>query len=238
MLPNILAGHFLLTPEFEADHEFYYSWSRSGRDSLYTKDEKVLVKTPRDDAFENLGARIRMAVAEFALGRVFLHAGVVAWRGKALVIPAPSYSGKSTLTAELVRRGALYYSDEYAILDRKGRVSPFPKMISIRGAIDDFTQVDHPVEAFGGQAGIEAIDVGMVLVTKYKARSAWRPRILSSGEGVLEIIQNTVPIRNDPTFALAVLHEVAKSALIVSSKRGEASKVADNILTFFEKNCT
>ena len=43
---------------------------------------------------------------------------IVTWgRGRAIVIPGRTFSGKSTLVAELVRAGATYYSDEYAVED-------------------------------------------------------------------------------------------------------------------------
>ena len=64
-------------------------------------------------------------VANYAPDRVFVHAGVVAWRGRALVLPGTSFAGKTTLVAELVRAGAIYYSDEYAVLDEQGRVHPY-----------------------------------------------------------------------------------------------------------------
>ena len=53
------------------------------------------------------------------------HAGVVGWRGRAIVIPGRSHAGKSTLVAELVRRGAVYYCDEFAVLHETGRVHPY-----------------------------------------------------------------------------------------------------------------
>ena len=59
--------------------------------------------------------------------RVFVHAGVVGWKGHAIVIPGRSRSGKTTLVAELVKAGAEYYSDEFAVLDAEGRVHPFPE---------------------------------------------------------------------------------------------------------------
>jgi hypothetical protein len=64
------------------------------------------------DAFEN---HLQLWVAEGAPRHAFVHAGVVGWRGRAMVIPRSSHSGKSTLAAALIRAGATYYSDEYAV---------------------------------------------------------------------------------------------------------------------------
>ncbi|MEO6051790.1 MAG: hypothetical protein ABIP78_10725 [Pyrinomonadaceae bacterium] len=198
-----------------------------------------MVRFARESLVDLLGAKIRLTVAEFAVERVFIHAGVVSWKGKAIVMPAKSFQGKSSLTAELVRRGALYYSDEYAIFDKNGLVSPFPKMLSLRGKdeSDRYKQTDFPVEKFGGTTGTEPIPVGMVLLTGYKAKAKWKPRVLSSGKGLIEIIRDTIPIRNDPAFTFAVLKQVSKNALIVESPRGEAAASAELILEFFEARC-
>jgi hypothetical protein len=45
-----------------------------------------------------------------------LHAGAVAWGAAAVVLPAPSEAGKSTLVAALVRDGFAFLSDEFAPL--------------------------------------------------------------------------------------------------------------------------
>ncbi len=84
-------------------------------------------------AFAVLETEIRQSVAASAERRTFVHAGVVGWRGRAIVVPGRSRSGKTTLVAELVKAGALYLSDEFAVLDGRGRVHPFAKPLSIRG---------------------------------------------------------------------------------------------------------
>ncbi len=234
MLPLLLPDCHRLIDEVEVNHEFFYVWNRSKLDTVYKNGEKVMTRGAREKALDRLNSEIRLTVAEFAVERVFVHAGVVGWKGKAIVIPAKSYQGKSTLTAELVRRGALYYSDEYAIFDKNGLVSPFHKMISIRSEGNDRKQTDYPIEVFGGELGTETIPVGMVLLTGYKPKAKWNPKILSSGKGLIEIIRDTVPIRKNPIFTLAVLNKVVKTSLVVKSARGEASEVADAILQFDE----
>ena len=71
-------------------------------------------------------------VAEEARRGVFVHAGVVGWKGRALVLPGKSGAGKTTLVAELIRAGATYYSDEYAVLDERGRVHPYARPLAVR----------------------------------------------------------------------------------------------------------
>ena len=74
-----------------------------------------------------LEAALRAHVALQSPDRIFVHAGVVAVRGRAIVLPGTSYCGKTTLVAALVRAGATYFSDEFAVLDERGAVHPYPK---------------------------------------------------------------------------------------------------------------
>ena len=46
-----------------------------------------------------------------------VHAGALLIDGKALLLPGTSHAGKSSLVAELLRRGASHFSDEYALID-------------------------------------------------------------------------------------------------------------------------
>jgi len=178
------------------------------------------------DAFE---ADLQIYVAEMSPHRLFVHAGVVAVRGKAVVIPGRSFSGKSTLTAELVKAGATYYSDEYAVLDAHGRVHHYARPLSMRenGFLEKPKK--YKVEKFGGRAGVKPMPVGLVVVSKYKPGAEWRPRQLTSGEGALELIANTVSARREPQKVLSTLNHVVAGAPVLKGFRGEAGQVVDFI---------
>jgi len=163
-------------------------------------------------------------VAEQGPRRVFVHAGAVGWKGSAVLIPGRSYSGKSTLVAALVRAGADYISDEYAVLDRRGRVHPFPAPLSLRRGLA--TRRLTP-EALGGRAASRPIPVGWILATRYREGSRWRPRALTPGQAVLQLLAHTVPARSRPAMALAALRAAASRAKAVRSPRGEAGVVVD-----------
>ncbi|HEY8562649.1 MAG TPA: hypothetical protein VIL74_19885 [Pyrinomonadaceae bacterium] len=204
-------------------------------DSIYKNGEKIINRERREISVESLASQIRLTVAEFAAERVFVHAGVIAWKGKAVVMPGRTFHGKTSLTVALVERGATYYSDEYAILDADGFLHPFPKMLSVRGEIDEYKQIDYPVEKFGGSAGTEKIRVGMVLFSEYKEKARWNPKILSPAQGIIETLQHTVPIRRKPRFTLEALNKIAVEAVFVKSRRGDVSESADSILDFIDK---
>ena len=56
----------------------------------------------------------------FRLGRLALHAGVVAWRGAAFVVAGVQGAGKSTTVTALIQRGCAAISDDVAALDQAG----------------------------------------------------------------------------------------------------------------------
>src|SRR5256886_3858230 len=136
-----------------------------------------------DRMLEILESDLRLFVAEFARHRVFVHAGVVGWKGNAIVIPGRSFTGKSTLVAEFVRAGATYYSDEYAVFDSRGRVHPFLKPLEIRDQ-GDSRQSRIEVTQLGGRAGTKPLPVGLVLMTQFREGVRWKPRKLSPGKGI------------------------------------------------------
>ncbi len=202
---------------------------------LYNGLARMLRTFDDEQIFKTLEANIRLTVAETARRRVFVHAGAVGWKGQAIVIPGRSFSGKTTLVAELVRAGATYYSDEYAVLDNQGRLHPFAKPLSIRqnGSGD---QVDYPVEAFGGAAGKKPLPVGLVVVSNYKSGARWKPHSLSAGQGVLELLAHTISARRQPGVALQTLHQVASRASVLKGQRGEARQVVDSLLRTLAEN--
>jgi hypothetical protein len=236
-IADVLPEFTMLDNDAEADHRFLYVWNPSGRDTFYKNGETVIAGNGRDYVLDEFASTLRLTVAEYAVDRVFVHAGVVCWKNKAIVLPGYSFTGKSNLTVELVRRGAIYYSDEYAILDERGYVHPFPKKLSIRGDRGVYQQVDHPVEKFGGVAGTVPVEVGMILITQFKRNARWKPQKLSKGKGVFEILAHTLPIRRDPKYALSVLGRLSMHTPIVKTDRGEVEEFAGRIIDFFEANC-
>ena len=139
-----------------------------------------------DVALGVLDVKLRTFVATGAPDHVFVHAGVVAFGERAIVLPGPSFCGKTTLVAECVRAGATYYSDELAVIDRRGLVHPYPKPLSIR--VNGFSQTDHDVAMLGGAAGTRAIPVGSIIFSQYRPGASWHPDRLSPGDAVLALL--------------------------------------------------
>lgn len=242
-LGKILPNGFEIIAKDEIDHILQIKQKKNRDFQLFRNEKNVANSASEDEFYDFVESEIRLTIAEYAVSKVFLHAGVVAWKGKAIVLPGSSFSGKTSLVAALIKRGALYYSDEYAVLDECGMVHPFPKMLSLRGIIDDYKQADYTAESLGGKVGWEPLPVGLIWLTEYDATSdvppneahILTPEVLSGGQAGLEIILQTIPIRISPKFTLRVLNKIVNNAIILKSKRGEAQKFAGLLLDFFEK---
>jgi hypothetical protein len=213
-----------------AEYHFRLNWNSNGNDSLYENGKMIARTVRRDRVLSMLIPRIRLTVAEFAKGFVFIHAGVVAVNGKALIIPGHSMQGKTSLVVELLKKGAVYYSDEYAVIDESGSVLPFPKALSVRSGPNAYKQIDKPVETFEAATGKERVEPGLVLFTKFRPDAEWSPAELNAGEGVIELIRNTIPIRNEPAFVFSVLKKLAEKAVFLKSDRPDAAATAERLL--------
>ena len=182
------------------------------------------------DAFES---HVQLTVAEYAPRRVFVHAGVVGWKGRAILIPGSSHSGKTTLVDQLIRAGATYYSDEYAVLDGRGLVHPYARALGLRMPNSNQSK-KVPAEEIGAAVGSKPLRVGLVVATNYKAGARWQPRPLTRGKGVLELLSNTVSARSQPEMALRILPAALASARILKGVRGEAGEIVESILESVE----
>ena len=182
-----------------------------------------------------LNTMVRVHVAEKAREWVFIHAGVVEWSGHAIILPASSRDGKTTLVSELIRLGARYFSDEYAVLDSNGLVHPYARELSVRLA-GSAVPVQVPPSEFGAEAGVAPVPVGMVVLTKYVPDAQFKPEEISLGLGIMETIPEVIPIRMNTEFSLKVLNTAFRRAIIIKSLRGEAETAAPLVLSYFTDN--
>jgi len=200
------------------------------RFSLLYYDAGLLARTKNVDLIlKTFESDLQLLVADNARRRIFVHAGVVGWKNHAVVIPGMSFSGKTTLVSKLVRAGASYYSDEYAVLDERGLVHPFPRPLGIRKP-EEFETSRVDVSALGGTPGSRSLPVRLIISTRYRVGARWRPRKLTPGLGVLELLANTVSARSQTRLALETLPKAVRAAEVLKGVRGEADEVVERIL--------
>ena len=112
---------------------------------------------------------------------LWLHAGAVLLNGRALVLPGPSFAGKSTLVDALVGRGAHYLSDEWVAIDGRCRVHALPRPPRLREGRP------RPVAEAAGDWPLLA-----TALLRYHPRPASRPRRLAAVDALTELIPHAI----------------------------------------------
>lgn len=132
---------------------------------------------------------------------LIVHAAVVERGGRALILPAPPGSGKSTLCAGLVWRGWRLLSDELTLIDpASGRITPVPRPVSLKNASIDVIRQFAPQASFGpvvhetvkGSIGHFSPPPGTVERARETALPAWvvLPRYLAGAPTHLQPLSN------------------------------------------------
>jgi len=221
----------------EADFEVRYRFSTDeGGQVRYDLDGLRTGTFKESEGFSRyLNSTIRAHVAAKTNSWIFVHAGVVEWKGRAIILPGQSHHGKSTLVSELIRIGAGYMSDEFAILDKDGFVHPFDRDLAMRFDGGE-VQVDVSPDQFGSKRISGPLPAGMVLFTKFSAAGEWEPEEISVGNGILAAIPQVIPVSFNTKFALKVLNTTFNRAIIIKSDRGEAKETAPRILEYFDES--
>jgi hypothetical protein len=211
----------------------YSVWAPEGRRTsaqeryLVFCDGGLLARTnDAEEAAERLETDLQIRLALHAEERIFVHAGVVTWNGSALLLPGVSYSGKSTLVDALVRAGAGYFSDEYAVLTPGGGVEPYDRPLRLRNSA---TRIPLPNSAPSGPARVAG-----VLFTEFHPSSEWRPSKVAPAIGAAKLLSHAVAARLRPAQALHVVQQIAHSAVIWESPRPEAGEAVPAILRLLD----
>jgi hypothetical protein len=180
-------------------------------------------------ATEALLSDLELWIAERARRAVFIHAGCVVAGGRAVLIPGYSMSGKTSLTAALVRAGAAYYSDEYAVLDHRGFVRPYPRSLSMRSGTGKTPQ-RVSVRELGGTVGRGPARVSLIASVRYDTASDWAVAPVTRSRAALHLLDHTVPTRIRPRASLNAVERATSGALTVAGTRGDADRAAALLL--------
>lgn len=105
---------------------------------------------PADHGMPLLEWALNWAISGQAHQYLILHAAVIERGGRAVVMPAPPGSGKSTLCAGLIHRGWRLLSDELALIDLgNGRLAGPARPVSLKNASIDLIAAFAPEAVFG-----------------------------------------------------------------------------------------
>jgi hypothetical protein len=168
------------------------------------------------------------ALVERLTGLHAVHAGAVLIGDKALLLPGASHAGKSSLVAELLRRGAVCFSDEYALLDSEGRVHVYPRALLIRQSNSHQTPVR--AEECGARVADRPAKVGWILALQYDRSGNWEVNQVPQSSALLTLLQNTPHVFADRPQMLPAFQRAVELAECYAGRRGEASDAVEQIM--------
>jgi hypothetical protein len=114
------------------------------------------------------------------------------------------------------------------VLDRNGRVHPFPTPISVRMPVT-FKQEALALEKIGGRVAERPMKIGLILGTRYQEGSRSRFREASHGQGALDLVANAVAARWAPSRVLRTTRRGCTSAIVLRGPRGEARETVERL---------
>ncbi len=195
---------------------------------VWRSDGTLIIRAKEPETVaRGLTDAVHFEIASHATDHVFIHAGVVGWHDQAIVIPGRSMSGKTTLVIELLRQGASYYSDEYAVIDTDGLVHPYARELRVRSG--DGSAENKPFGNFTTHLGRMPIPLGMIAVLHYEEGAELRLSRLGPGAAALALIDNTIRVRDEPASSVRAA-SMAGRALGIEGVRGEAAEAAATLL--------
>lgn len=189
-------------------------------------------KAAVDSAIHAFESYVQLFVGIRARSCLFVHAGVVGWKGAAMLIPGPSGSGKTELVAELLRGGATFFSDEFAVLDEEGLVHPYPRPLHLRRSNG---RLRCYADEFGSRTATEPRPVRLVVHAGFRPAAVWLPKVLSPRGALEMLLANTPAAGFQPKMALRTLAAVLRTAVAIRGDRGEATTVARRLLSFMDE---
>lgn len=210
-------------------------WSRhrdgvGGVPCWYLLADRSLVCHTDDTAAlsDRFQADLELFLAVRARTHVLVHAAVVGWRGRAIIIPGRNVSGNAALAEALIGLGAEHYSDRYAVIDPRGLVSSSPWPPTIREGVT--SRRGYTADEVRAATGRPPIPIGTIVVSEYQSGTVRPSRHLSRGEAVLALLSNAPAARSQPGFLLKTLSVAVRGAIVLSSPRDDVRALAERLL--------
>lgn len=188
-------------------------------------DSSQTVTMPGDLAYF-LSDKIIHHFANLAEGGHCLHAACVAKGDNALIIPANSGQGKSTLTCWLLANGFDYVTDELVFVDDHGVLQGVPRLLQIKptgtGAVFPLMQDSDamipgahasgvPARAFGASVSDSSkLRLKAVLFPSYSADFDYCFEPVTRGEAAMQLMGTHVNARNLDAHGFRAMSQLAR----------------------------
>jgi HprK-related kinase A len=178
---------------------------------FYFDGHSPFAPLPLDQGFPMLEWGLNWCVSAHCHQYLIFHAAVVEKSGRAMILPAPPGSGKSTLCAGLVNRGWRLLSDELTLVDFAScTVVPLPRPVSLKNASIEVIRAFAPTAAIGPavhdttkgsvahmraptdsvRRAPETAAPGWIVLPRYQAGAGARLTPLSKARGLMKMAEN------------------------------------------------
>jgi len=184
--------------------------------------------------WDRLESDLALFTAERLGGVVAVHAGVIRARHESrdvvIVLPGPSFAGKTTLCAAALDAGHEVLSDEYALVrPSDGLITGYPRRLRVR-------RPDGLSERRPATASAAPMAVDLVAVVTYGAvgsdePSALQIETLSPGDVAMALLANTVCAQSRPEESFRAAVAMARRTKGVEGARGEADRALEELIT-------
>lgn len=229
-LPHLAGDIALMYRDFELDDagpaegagfaDFHVAVLRSphwlsrlkGKAEFWFDGQRSFTPLPAAQALAMLEWGINWCIAAHAHQFLLIHAAVLERGGRALVMPAPPGSGKSTLCAALAHRGWRLLSDELGLLDlRTGLLHGMARPINLKNASIPILKAFAPQACFS--ASMPNTSKGTVaLVRAPDDAIAARQRPATPAWVVLPAWREGAPARLEPVERARAFMDLAEQS--------------------------
>lgn len=222
-----LLSRVILPNWTEVDPASSDAWVEVRDDKIY--DNGIYWTSAQDE--EQLTLRLsqvtQMRLTWSAERFIFLHCGVVRLEDHAWLFPGLSKAGKSTVVKEFCRRGAAFYSDEYAVFDEDGLVHSYPRALWTRVTRRKREPTD-PL-SLGWKSTFGPISAARVYLCPFKKTSDEPPAEVGLSEIIEELVALLCCAPDRRSSARERLTHALASARCWMGKRGEVNDFASQI---------
>jgi HprK-related kinase A len=220
----------------------------------FTVDHRQpFIPLPASMAAPMLEAGLNWCIGAHAHQFLVIHSATLERNGRAVLMPAPPGSGKSTMCAALVARGWRLLSDEFALVDpATGLLTPVPRPIALKAGsielISDWARdayLSPPVVNNEGelvaymrppaesvQASPRQCPAGMVVVPQYVAGADTTVTPMTRARAVLHLADNSFNYNLHGRLGFECLAAIADQAPAVTirySRLEEGVKAVDRL---------
>jgi hypothetical protein len=197
------------------------SWTLFGDD---TRLDQALNLASLCDRFR---ADLERFVAIHARTHAVVTTIVVGWEGRAIVLPGASVNGRRSLVDRLIELGAPSYSDGYARIDVRGRVTPFPRPLSTKPSLRE-----HDLGALenSGAVGDGPLPIGWIVVGDPQSQDPEDSQELTRTHAIRALLSSAPAARTQPEFLLQILRTAARDAMILPAPRADTTAAAYQLL--------